>query len=90
MDAVRYRLELEEVPADFFADPDGEWTYEELVAASGFDAEKQTVCIGALTQAFRGHPAGAAVVTTAERDGRYVAIVECGHAMTQTTVSRVA
>ncbi|HEX2882839.1 MAG TPA: hypothetical protein VHO25_25140 [Polyangiaceae bacterium] len=77
MDAVRYRLELEEVPADFFADPDGEWTYEELVTASGFDAETQTVCIGALTQAFRGHPAGAAVVTTAERHGRYVAIIEC-------------
>jgi hypothetical protein len=87
MDAVRYRIELDEVPADFFADPDGEWTYEELVIASGFDMETQTVCIGALTQPFRGHPAGAAVITTAERDGRYVAIVECAQPNVATRVA---
>src|SRR5688500_9526090 len=28
-----YQLALEDVPADFFADPDGSWTYEALVAA---------------------------------------------------------
>lgn len=89
MDAFRYRIELDEVPTDFFADPDGEWTYEELVAASGFDAETHTVCIGALTQPFRGHPAGSAVITIAERTGRYVAIVECGLSV-QATATRVA
>jgi len=77
MNAARYRVKLGCVPADFFADPDGEWTYEALVAASGFDPERQTVCIGALTQAFRGHPEGSAVITIAERRGRCVVIVQC-------------
>lgn len=73
----RYSLELEDIPADFFADPDGDWTYEELVLASGFDPETQGVCIGALTQEFGGHPEGSAVVTITARRRPYVAIIEC-------------
>jgi hypothetical protein len=80
MIATRHRVKLNTVPVDFFADPDGEWTYEELVELSGFDAATQTICIGALKQPFRGHPEGAAVVTTAERRGRQVVIIECGSA----------
>ena len=77
MNATHHRVKLSAVPVDFFADPDGEWTYEELVLLSGFDPASQTICIGALTRPFRGHPEGAAVVTIAERRGRSVVVIEC-------------
>ena len=72
----RYRVRLDDVPADFFADPDGSWTFETLAAAAGF-AGAQGVAIGALRQPFRGHPDGAAVVTLNVETRPYVAIVEC-------------
>jgi hypothetical protein len=71
-----YRVALEQVPADFFADPDGAWTYESLAEAAGF-GETADVAIGALKSSFRGHPDGAAVVTLNAVDRPYVAIVEC-------------
>ena len=72
----RYRLSLEAVPADFFADPDGSWTFEALASAAGFTSERG-VAIGALREEFRGHPEGAAVVTLNAEARPYVAIVEC-------------
>jgi hypothetical protein len=71
-----YALSLEQVPADFFADPDGAWSYEVLARAAGF-ASHSGVAIGALKCAFNGHPDGAAVVTLNALTRPYVAIIEC-------------
>ena len=71
-----YALPLDEVPADFFADPDGAWSYELLARAAGFAAHSG-VAIGALRSDFNGHPEGAAVVTLNALTRPYVAIVEC-------------
>ena len=71
-----YALSLDQVPADFFADPDGAWTYELLARAAGF-ASHSGVAVGALTEEFNGHPEGAAVVTLNALTRPYVAIVEC-------------
>jgi hypothetical protein len=70
-----YAMPLERIPCDFFADPDGRWTYEELVRAARFSAGD--VAIGALADDFNGHPAGSAVVTLNSADRPYVAIIEC-------------
>ncbi|MFO7178541.1 MAG: hypothetical protein DIU78_007585 [Pseudomonadota bacterium] len=71
-----YAVPLESVPADFFADPDGRWTFEELAEAAGF-GPNDGVAIGALREPFNGHPDGAAVVTLTARTRPYVAIIEC-------------
>ena len=76
MKAVRYKTSLETVPADFFADPDGDWTYESLAEISGW-AISDGVAVGALTTPYRGHPEGSAVVTLNAVDRPYVVIVEC-------------
>ncbi|HEY4105908.1 MAG TPA: hypothetical protein VGM44_18535 [Polyangiaceae bacterium] len=76
MNVALYALPLEAFPADFFADPDGSWTFESLQTAAGFSA-LDGVAIGALRCAFNGHPDGAAVVTLNAAARPYVAIVEC-------------
>jgi hypothetical protein len=76
MRVTYYALALEKVPADFFADPDGTWTYDLLARAAGF-ASHSGVAIGALKADFNGHPEGAAVVTLNALTRPYVAIVEC-------------
>ncbi len=76
MKAVRYDVSLDQVPVDFFADPDGAWSLEALANISGFELE-QGVAVGALTQCFNGHPEGAAVVTLNAKARPYVVIVEC-------------
>jgi hypothetical protein len=76
MRVTYYALALDEVPADFFADPDGTWSYDLLARAAGF-ASHSGVAIGALRESFNGHPEGAAVVTLNALTRPYVAIVEC-------------
>jgi hypothetical protein len=76
MRVTYYALSLEKVPADFFADPDGAWSYELLARAAGF-ASHSGVAVGALRAQFNGHPEGAAVVTLNALTRPYVAIVEC-------------
>lgn len=71
-----YDLPLTAVPADFFADPDGGWTYETLVEAAGFELGSG-VAVGALRVAFQRHPDGAAVVTLNAETRPYIAIIEC-------------
>ncbi|MGC4094961.1 MAG: hypothetical protein QM756_45000 [Polyangiaceae bacterium] len=71
-----YRLSLELIPVDFFADPDGQWTFEALAQAAGFGSD-EGVAVGALRQPFAGHPDGAAVVTLNSEQRPYVAIIEC-------------
>src|SRR4051812_48603912 len=76
MRVTYYALALDQVPADFFADPDGTWSYDLLARAAGF-ASHSGVAIGALREAFNGHPEGAAVVALNALTRPYVAIVEC-------------
>ena len=76
MRVTYYALALDQVPADFFADPDGAWSYDLLARAAGF-ASHSGVAIGALKAEFNGHPEGAAVVTLNALTRPYVAIVEC-------------
>ncbi len=71
-----YDIPVTEVPADFFADPDGSWTYDSLVQAAGFAAYK-AVAIGALKEPFNGHIEGTAIVTLNSEARPYIAIVEC-------------
>jgi len=73
---ARYALGLDQIPADFFADPDGTWSFEGLAEAAGF-ALDTGVAIGALRRAFNGHPAGSAVVTLNAASRPYVAVIEC-------------
>jgi hypothetical protein len=73
---TRYALALDQIPADFFADPDGVWSYEGLAEAAGF-ALDAGVAIGALRRSFNGHPAGSAVVTLNAASRPYVAVIEC-------------
>jgi hypothetical protein len=70
-----YAMAIERVPADFFADPDGRWTYDSLARAAGFGMNG--VAVGALKRDFNGHPEGAAVVTLDMEARPYIAIIEC-------------
>ena len=80
-----YALALDQVPADFFADPDGAWSYDLLARAAGF-ASHSGVAIGALRCAFNGHPDGAAVVTLNALTRPYIAVIECPIAYTYVSV----
>lgn len=71
-----YAMPLGDLPADFFADPDGQWTFETLARAAGFSPH-EGVAIGALREPFNGHPDGAAVVTLNAEARPYIAIIEC-------------
>jgi hypothetical protein len=73
---TRYALSLDQIPADFFADPDGAWTFEGLAEAAGFTLAAG-IAIGALRRSFNGHPAGSAVVTLNAASRPYVAVIEC-------------
>jgi hypothetical protein len=76
MHVARYAAAIENVPVDFFGDPDGSWTYEALVEAAGF-AASDGVAIGVLREPFGQHPEGAAVVTLDAAARPYIAIIEC-------------
>jgi hypothetical protein len=80
---ARYAVALDQIPADFFADPDGVWTFEGLAEAAGF-ALDAGIAIGALRRSFNGHPAGSAVVTLNAASRPYVAVIECPIAFTCT------
>jgi hypothetical protein len=71
-----YAVALDQFPVDFFADPDGLWTYEGLAEAAGFALEAG-VAVGVLSREHFGHPEGSAVVTLNAESRPYVAIVEC-------------
>ncbi|MDF3072199.1 MAG: hypothetical protein K0R38_7800 [Polyangiaceae bacterium] len=76
-----YAVPLDQFPVDFFADPDGRWTYEGLAEAAGF-AMEQGVAIGVLSRDHFGHPEGSAIVTLNAESRPYVAVVECPIAYT--------
>lgn len=70
-------IPLSRVPVDFFADPDGVWDFEGLVASAGFQHELGEVAIGALTETFAGFPPGAAVIAVSAGQHIAVALVDC-------------
>ena len=75
MRVAYYAMPLARIPCDFFADPDGRWTFDSLREAARFTGDG--VAIGALKEDFNGHPEGSAVVTLNSEARPYVAIVEC-------------
>lgn len=76
MHVACYEIPIDRVPVDFFADPDGAWTYEALAEAAGFSPD-EGVGVGALREPFNDHPEGAAVVTLNRQARPYIAVVEC-------------
>jgi hypothetical protein len=77
MRAVHVSSALEDIPVDFFADPDGCWDYDQLGRIAGFDQAWGQLSIGALTEPYGGFPDGAAVVLLASADQCLVALVDC-------------
>ncbi len=89
MKAQRYPVSLLKIPADLLADPDGDWSYEALVRAAGLDPDAQPPpVVAALSEPWRGHPDGAAVV--ASTCGSWVSIVECQAMEPRGSVSHAA
>jgi hypothetical protein len=80
----QHRLSLSQLPVDLFADPDGTWSYEELVVAAGFDPEAAPPpLVAALSEAWCDHPEGSAVIAGSMDDEAYVVIIETGEAVTR-------
>jgi hypothetical protein len=68
---------LEDIPVDFFADPDGCWEYDQLAQVAGFDQAWGQLSIGALTAPYSGFPDGAAVVMFTSAELCTIALVDC-------------
>ncbi len=88
MNVHKYSISLEHVPVDLFADPDGAWSYEELVIAAGLDPDaKPPPVVAALSERWYGHPDGAAVIASNNIGDRAVTVIEC---RATSSVSRAA
>lgn len=73
-----HRLSLQHIPVDLFADPDGAWSYESLVAAAGLDPDAVPApIVAALAEPWGGHPEGSAVVAAGSELSPFVAVIEC-------------
>lgn len=78
---------VDAIPVDFLADPDGVWEYDVLARQAGFDQQWGELSVGALTEPFAGFPEGAAVVTLTTGNQCSVALVDCTASDTPTTWS---
>ena len=81
---------LEDIPVDFFADPDGCWEYDELVHVAGFEQAWGQLSIGALTEPYSGFPEGAAVVLFSNAEECAITLVDCLVNTSQSAVSQSA
>jgi hypothetical protein len=81
---------LEDIPVDFFADPDGCWEYDELVHVAGFEQAWGQLSIGALTEPYSGFPEGAAVVLFSNAEECAITLVDCLVNSPQSAASRAA
>lgn len=77
MRVIRASANVEAIPVDFAADPDGHWEYDSLAKGAGFDEGWGQVSVGALTEPYAGFPEGAAVVTLTTGEHCSVALVDC-------------
>ncbi|HKO93296.1 MAG TPA: hypothetical protein VJU61_19205 [Polyangiaceae bacterium] len=80
MRSIAISAPLENIPVDFFADPDGCWEYEQLVREAGLDQAWGQLSIGALSQPYAGFPEGAAVVMLATAQLCSIVLVDCTRA----------
>jgi hypothetical protein len=87
MRVLRAAANVEAIPVDFFADPDGVWEYDVLAERAGFDQQWGQLSVGALTEPYAGFPEGAAVVTLTTGQHCSVALVDCTAADDQTVWS---
>jgi hypothetical protein len=86
-----HELSPHQLPVDFFADPDGAWSYESLVRAAGFDPDAVPApLVGALAVPWGGHPEGAAVVAGPSECNAVVVIIECEPRATADPLGRAA
>ena len=84
MKVRNYALSIDQSPVDLFADPDGPFSYEELVAAAGLDPEMRPLpVIGALLEPWGEHRDGAAVVAAVGDGFARVTIVEFEQAVSR-------
>jgi hypothetical protein len=80
----QHRLSLQQLPVDLFADPDGTWTYEELVIAAGLDPDASPPpLVAALTEEWCSHPEGSAVIASSLDDEAFVVIIDTASAVTR-------
>lgn len=77
MRVVLSPVELDTIPVDFLADPDGTWEYDSLTRKAGFEGHWGDLSVGALTEPFAGFPEGAAVVALTKGGQCSVALVDC-------------
>ena len=77
MRVARSQKNVETIPVDFLADPDGSWDYEAILERVGFDQRWGQLAIGALKEPYDGFPEGAAVVTLTSGEACAVALVDC-------------
>ena len=77
MRSIAISAPLENIPVDFFADPDGCWEFDQLGRVAGFDQAWGQLSIGALSQPYAGFPEGAAVVMLSTAQLCSVVLVDC-------------
>jgi hypothetical protein len=77
MRSIAISAPLENIPVDFFADPDGCWEFDQLGRVAGFDQAWGQLSIGALSEPYAGFPEGAAVVMLSTAQLCSVVLVDC-------------
>jgi hypothetical protein len=77
MRSIAISAPLENIPVDFFGDPDGSWEFDQLARVAGFDQAWGQLSIGALSQPYAGFPEGAAVVMLSTPHLCEVVLVDC-------------
>jgi hypothetical protein len=77
MRSIAISAPLENIPVDFFGDPDGLWEFDQLARVAGFDQAWGELSIGALSQPYADFPEGAAVVMLSTPYLCSIVLVDC-------------